>query len=113
MQIFKLSTENYEELNANIQEIFKAGIYSTVSITIYLDSKGTQIANTEIGKLENKNIKNISQRASYEDKHTGNTHPTVLTVSFKDGGTLDYHNNLVDCWYSLSGLQNAVRKKFG
>lgn len=113
MSIYKLSTDNYEELNTNIQDMLKTGIYASISITIYFDSAGSRIANTEIGKLEEKIIKNISQRASYEDKNTGNTYPAVLTISFKDGGSLDYNNDMIDCWYSLSGVQNMVRKKFG
>jgi hypothetical protein len=113
MSIYKLSTDNYEELNTNIQDILKTGISSCVSITIYLDSNGSQIVNTKMGHLENKHIKNISQRASYEDKNTRENHLAVLTIAFKDGGALDYNNGMIDCWYSLSGVENSVRKKFG
>ncbi len=113
MSIYKLSSDNYEELNTNIQDILKKGFSSCVSITIYLDSKGSHVVNTEMGKLENKHIQNVSQRASYEDKNTGENHLAVLTIAFKDGGALDYNNSMIDCWYSLSGVENSVRKKFG
>ena len=64
MSIYKLSTANYEELNENIQKLLKSGVYSSVNITIFLDANGTQVANTEIGRLENKSIKNVSKLES-------------------------------------------------
>ena len=113
MSIYKLSTANYGELNDNIQNLLKTGVYSSVNITIFLDANGTQVANTEIGRLENKSIKNVSQTDAYEDKNTGTSEPAKLTISFKDGGSLDYVDSMIDCWYKITGQQNAVRKKFG
>ena len=113
MSIYKLSTANYEELNNNIQDLLKTGVYSSVNITIFLDANGTQVANTEIGRLENKPIKNVSQTDAYEDKNNGSKQPAKLTIAFKDGGSLDYVDSMIDCWYTISGNQNTVRKKFG
>jgi len=113
MTIYKLSTANYEELNENIQNLLKSGVYSSVNITIFLDANGTQVANTEIGRLENKSIKNVSQTDAYEDKNNGTNEPAKLTITFKEGGSLDYIDTMIDCWYTITGHQNAVRKKFG
>lgn len=113
MSIHKLSTANYEELNSNIQNLLKTGVFSSVNITIFLDANGSQVANTEIGRLENKPIKNVSQTDAYDDKNNGSKHPAKLTITFKDGGSLEYVDTMVDCWYTITGNQNVVRKKFG
>lgn len=113
MSIYKLSTANYEELNNNIQDILKSGVFSSVNITIFLDANGNQIADTEIGRLENRPIKNVSQTDSYEDKNNGSSQPAKLTIAFKDGGSLEYVDTMIDCWYKLTGNQNVIRKKFG
>ena len=113
MSIYKLSTVDYDELNNNIQSILKTGVFSSVNITIFLDANGSQIANTEIGRLENKPIKNVSQTDAYEDKNDNSTQPAKLTITFKDGGSLEYVDSMIDCWYTINGNQNSVRKKFG
>lgn len=112
MSIYKLSTSNYEELNNNIQNLLKTGKFSSVNISIFLDANGTQIANTEIGTLENKPIKNVSHTDAYEDKNNGSKHPSKLSIAFNDGTSLDYVDSMIDCWYTISGNQNIVRKKF-
>lgn len=113
MSIYKLSTANYEELNDHIQDLLKTGVYSSVNITIFLDANGKQVANTEIGRLENKPIKNVSQTDAYDDKNNGTKYPAKLTIAFKNGGSLEYVDSMIDCWYAISGIENTVRKKFG
>ena len=113
MTIYKLSTANYNELNDNIQNLLKSGAFSSVNITIFLDANGTQVANTEIGRLYNKSIKNVSHTDAYDDKRNGIRYPAKLTIVFKDGGSLDYTDNMIDCWYIISGVEQIVRKKFG
>ena len=109
----KFDISNYTQLNNEINDLFRTGLYSHVAISIFTDEAKTTPYVCPMGMtISSKKIKKVEKVAQFTDPNTGVVNKQKLCVIFDDNKCCEaIDTETVDLWYSLEGVA-IVRRRF-